>query len=67
MSMTKHLYRSRTNRMIAGICGGIAEYFELDPAIVRLIAVALLLFTGFFPAFFAYLILWIVIPQQPNS
>uniref|UniRef100_UPI0039789049 PspC domain-containing protein n=1 Tax=Salmonella sp. SAL4431 TaxID=3159886 RepID=UPI0039789049 len=41
--MTKRLYRSRKNRMIAGICGGLAEYFNIDPVIVRVIAVLLLL------------------------
>jgi phage shock protein C len=64
---TNKLYRSRTDRMIAGVCGGIAEHFSIDPAVVRLVAVALLIFTGFFPAFFAYLILWIVVPEQPKS
>ena len=62
----KRLYRSNKNRMLAGICGGIAEYFNTDPTIVRLIAVV-----GFFATasvlFWAYLILWIVIPEQPTT
>lgn len=58
---TKHLYRSTTNKMIAGVCGGLAEYFKIDPVVVRLIAVALL-FLGFFPAFVAYVLLWILVP-----
>jgi phage shock protein PspC (stress-responsive transcriptional regulator) len=60
---TKRLYRSNNNRMIAGICGGFGSYFNIDPSIVRLIAVV-----GFFVTasvfFWAYLILWIVIPEE---
>jgi phage shock protein C len=48
--MTKRLYRSTENHMIAGVCGGIAQYFNIDPVIVRLIAVILLL-SGGFPGF----------------
>ena len=63
MSEVKRLYRSSQNRMIAGVCAGIAEYFEVDPTIVRLIAV-LLLFVGIFPAVLAYIIFWIVVPEK---
>lgn len=60
----KRLYRSMNNRMIAGICGGLAEYLNMDPTIVRLIAVLGFFATG--TAFFwAYLIMWIVIPERP--
>jgi len=58
-----NLYRSTTNRMIGGVCGGLAEYFGIDPTIVRIIAV-LLFFWG--AGFLAYLIAWIVIPPNPN-
>ena len=64
MNTTKRLYRSNDSRMIAGICGGLGSYLNIDPTIVRLIAVI-----GFFLTasvfFWAYLILWIVIPEQP--
>lgn len=60
----KRLYRSKTNKMIAGVCGGFADYFNIDPVVVRLIAVAALLF-GFFPAFLAYIICWAVVPEKP--
>lgn len=64
MNTTKRLYRSNDSRMIAGICGGLGNYLNIDPTIVRLIAVI-----GFFLTasvfFWAYLILWIVIPEQP--
>lgn len=63
--MAKKLYRSRTDSMIGGVCGGLAEYFDIDPAIVRLAAV-LLVFAGG-AAVIAYIIAWIIIPQRPLS
>jgi phage shock protein C len=62
--MAKKLTRSVSQKMLAGICGGLAEYFDIDVSIVRLILVALALVTAFFPLFFFYLIAWIVIPQE---
>ena len=63
--MDKKLYRSEEHRVIAGVCGGIAEYFETDPLIVRL----LFLFTILFGAIsiFIYLFLWIVIPEKGKT
>lgn len=61
--MRKRLYRSRRDVMIAGVCGGIAEYFDIDPTIVRLIAVALILSWG--TGLFAYLIGAVIIPKNP--
>lgn len=60
----KRLYRSRADRRIAGVCGGLAEYLEMDPTVIRLIAVLILIFTGFVPMLIAYLIAWIIIPEQ---
>jgi phage shock protein PspC (stress-responsive transcriptional regulator) len=62
---SKRLYRSRTDRKIAGVCGGLADYFEIDPVIPRLIWVILLLGAGI--GLLAYLICWIVIPRQPAT
>ncbi|HEX7502891.1 MAG TPA: PspC domain-containing protein, partial [Acidobacteriota bacterium] len=59
----KRLYSSRKNRRIDGVCGGIAEYFAIDPVIVRLIAVALFFVGG--SAVLAYIIALIVIPYEP--
>jgi len=59
----KRLYRSRTDRKIAGVCGGLAEYFDIDPVIVRIIAFALLL-PGGLPGFVPYVVLWIVVPYK---
>lgn len=61
--MANRLYRSRTERKIAGVCGGIAEYFDLDPSLVRVLFVVLLFFNGF--GLLAYLIGWIVFPEAP--
>lgn len=59
----KRLYRSRSEEMVAGVCGGIAEYFAIDPTLVRL-AFALLALTGG-GGVWIYLILWIVVPLEP--
>ncbi len=59
----KKLYRSRSDRRISGVCGGIAEYFKIDPSLVRLLFVLGLLFVG--GTFWVYLILLIVIPEEP--
>ncbi len=60
--MTKKLYKSRTDKKIAGICGGLGEYMDVDPTIIRLAAV----FFAFWGAgFIAYLIGWIMIPDPP--
>jgi len=58
----KKLYRSQTNKKIAGICGGIGEITDTDPTIIRLVMVVLGLVTGFFPFFVAYLIAWWIVP-----
>ena len=52
--------------MIAGVCGGLAEYFNIDPVIVRVIAVLLLL-PGGLPGFIPYLVLWVVVPNNPGT
>ena len=60
----KKLYRSRTDKKIAGVCGGIAEYFGIDATVVRVIFILLLL-PGGLPGFLPYLVLWIVVPKEP--
>lgn len=66
MAKPKRLYRSLKDRKIAGVCGGIAEYFNIDPVIVRVIAVLLLL-PGGFPGFLPYIIMWVVVPDNPKQ
>ena len=60
----KQLTRSTTNRMIAGVCAGLGEYFNVDPTIVRLLALLGLFVTG--PGFgFVYLIMALIVPEAP--
>ncbi len=61
---TKKLMRSDNEKMVAGVCGGIAEYFDVDPTIVRLIYVLGSIFSVAFPGIIVYLILWVVMPQK---
>lgn len=58
----RKLTRSRTDKKIAGICGGLGEYFDIDPVIFRLIFVFLFLLAG--GGLILYLIFWIVVPQE---
>jgi phage shock protein PspC (stress-responsive transcriptional regulator) len=59
----KKLYRSKTERILAGICGGFAEYFNVDPTWIRLAWAAFALLGGF--GILAYIICWILIPKKP--
>ncbi len=59
---TRKLYRSNSDRMIAGVCGGLGHYFNVDPTIVRLVLLLLLIFGGV--GFLLYLIMWIVVPDE---
>jgi len=61
---TKKLYRSKKNKKIGGVCAGIAEYFDTDPTLIRLIWAISILFWGV--GILAYLIAWIIIPQKNN-
>lgn len=58
----KQLRRSKTDKMIAGICGGLGKYFGLDSTILRLVFVLLLIFAG--TGLLAYLVMWLVIPYE---
>ena len=57
----KKLYRSTTDRKIAGVCGGLGAYFDVDPTIIRIIWIALALGAG--TGIIAYIIFWIVVPE----
>ena len=63
VDLKKRLYRSKDERMLAGVCGGIGEYLEVDPTLIRLAAV-LLAFAGG-PGFIAYIVLWLIVPERP--
>lgn len=59
----KKLFRSSKNRIIAGVCGGIGEYLEIDPTVIRLIWL-LLVFLSFGGAILAYIVAWIIVPER---
>lgn len=60
----RRLQRSVTDSKIAGVCGGLAEYWDVDPTVVRLVTVVLVLFpVPFVPVFFGYIVAWIVVPK----
>jgi phage shock protein C len=63
--MYKKLYKSRTNKTIAGVCGGLEDYFRIDVTIIRLIWVALTIATGIFPGVLAYVAAALIIPDEP--
>ncbi len=62
---SRKLTRSRRHKMIAGVCGGIAEYFELDPTVVRVAYVLISIVSVAFPGILAYIILMFVMPPPP--
>ncbi|HCZ21810.1 MAG TPA: hypothetical protein DHU85_09860 [Porphyromonadaceae bacterium] len=65
MTSVKRLYRSSDNRVFAGICGGLGEYFDVDPTVVRVVYVLLSLLTAFMGVLI-YIILLFVIPNRPR-
>lgn len=64
MEKNKRLYRSSTNKVFAGICGGLGEYLEMDPVILRLIWLLIVVFTGFVPGVIVYIIAIFIIPNE---
>ncbi len=66
MANDKKLVRSN-NKIIAGVCGGIAEYFQIDPTLVRVAYVALTLFTAGFPGVILYIIMMLLMPQPEGQ
>ena len=60
--MNKKLYKSNTNKMLEGVCGGIAEYFGIDPTIVRIIWFVAAFFYGI--GIIPYLAFWIIVPRE---
>jgi phage shock protein C len=64
MPMYKQLRRSRTEKMVAGVCGGVARYFAVDPVAVR-VAFVLLAFLSGGLAVLAYVVAWAVMPEEP--
>ena len=62
---TKKLYRSRTDKMVAGVCGGLGKYLGIDPTLIRLVFALLVLF-GIGSGLLIYLVMMIVMPLEPE-
>ena len=62
----KRLYRSRRDKVLGGVCGGIADYFQIDPVLVRLLWVIFTLISMGL-GIVAYLIAWIIVPEEPGK
>lgn len=60
----KRLYRSKRDRVWAGVCAGLGEYFNVDPVAIRLLWILATVFTGFVPGFIGYIAAIIIIPQK---
>ena len=63
--MAKRIYRSRREKIIAGVCGGIGNYLDIDPVLARIIWVLFVLIGG--TGILAYIIAWILIPREPEA
>ncbi|MEI6139930.1 MAG: PspC domain-containing protein [Mariniphaga sp.] len=64
LNSPKRLTRSRNDRMLAGVCGGIADYLIVDPTVVRLVFALATFFTVVFPGILIYLVMWIIVPKD---
>src|SRR5712672_2660249 len=62
----KRLSRSRSDKKIAGVCAGLAQYFDLDVTVVRILCIFLTLATGVCPGIVTYLLAWILVPSEPD-
>jgi phage shock protein PspC (stress-responsive transcriptional regulator) len=61
----KKLYRSKTDKKLTGLLGGVGEYLKVDPTALRLLFLVLVIFSGFFPGVFFYLLALLVVPEPP--
>ena len=66
-ALSRPFRRSRTNRMIAGVMGGLAEHFRIDPTLLRVIYVVGSIVSAAFPGILVYLLLWVLIPEADQS
>jgi phage shock protein C len=65
MTETRKLYRSRSNRQVAGVCGGLAQYFSMDATLIRILFVVLAVLGG--SGIVIYLAMWIIVPKEPSG
>ncbi|MFA5889182.1 MAG: PspC domain-containing protein [Candidatus Paceibacterota bacterium] len=64
--MKKRLYKSEEDKVFAGVIGGIAEYFDMDPTILRLLYILIAVLTGLVPAIIGYIIAALIVPHKPR-
>jgi phage shock protein C len=64
--MAKTFYRSTTQKLLGGVCGGLAAYFDVDVSLVRLVFVGLAIVTALLPMSLFYVIAWIIVPSEPR-
>lgn len=62
----KKLYRSKNNKIFAGVIGGLGEYFDIDPVILRVVFLFVLIFTGLVPGLIFYLLAIFIVPKKPE-
>ena len=65
MAQTRKLYRSRTNRKLAGVCGGLAQYFNTDATLIRVLFVVLAVLGG--GGLVIYVAMWLIVPNEPEG
>lgn len=63
----KRLYKSKYNKVFCGVIGGVGEYFDVDPVILRLLWLLILIATGFIPGLIAYFVACLVVPKNPEN
>lgn len=63
----KKLYRSKKDRTVAGVLGGLGEYSNIDPVLLRVVFILIVLVTGIFPGVIGYLLAILIVPQEPDS
>ena len=63
----KRMYRSRSDRKLVGVLGGVADYTGLDPSLVRIVYLIITILTGFVPGVFLYLVMALVVPMEPEG
>ena len=63
----KKLYKSKENKIFAGVIGGIGEYFDVDPVILRIFWIGLVVFTALMPGIIVYLLAIIIVPNKPKK
>ena len=66
IDLRRPLRRSSRDYLIGGVCGGLAEWLGWDPTLVRVLYVALSVFSAAFPGILVYVIMWIIVPQEPG-